>query len=80
MKVVERPCIELTEEEIKATKLVRDMLVEVECLDGIVSALERNYVEYLETQQCHPPFITCVDFLSSLLWAMGEDLNEDYGE
>ena len=78
MKVVVRPNILLNEEELKAVKLVRDMLVEVECVEGVVPALEENYAEYLDRRTSREPFITCVDFLSSLLWAMGEDLNEDY--
>ena len=78
MKVVVRPNIVLNEQELKAVKVVRDMLVEVECEEGVVPALEENYFEYLDGRVNRQSFITCVDFLSSLLWAMGEDLNEDY--
>ena len=78
MKVVVRPNILLNEEELKAVKLVRDMLVEVECEEGVVPALEENYGEYIDGRTSKQSFITCVDFLSSLLWAMGEDENEDY--
>jgi hypothetical protein len=78
MKVVVRPNILLNEEELKAVKLVRDMLVEVECVEGVVPALEENYAEYIDGRTSKQSFITCVDFLSSLLWAMGEDENEDY--
>ena len=74
MKVVVRPNILLNEEELKAVKLVRDMLVEVECTEGVVPALEENYAEYIDGRTSKQPFITCVDFLSSLLWAMGEDV------
>lgn len=78
MKVVVRPNIVLNEEELKAVKLIRDMLVEVECKDGVVPALEENYAEYVDKIAGKQSFVTCVDFLSSLLWAMGEDENEDY--
>ena len=77
MKVIVRPNIVLNEQELKAVKLVRDMLVEVECAEGVVPALEENYADYLDGRTTREPFITCVDFLSSLLWAMGEDENED---
>lgn len=78
MKVVVRPNILLNEEELKAVKLIRDMLVEVECVEGVVPALEENYAEYVDKVVGKQSFITCVDFLSSLLWAMGEDENGDY--
>ena len=73
MKVVVRPNILLNEEELKAVKLIRDMLVAVECVDGVVPALEENYAEYVDKIAGNQSFVTCVDFLSSLLWAVGED-------
>lgn len=79
MKVVVRPKIELTEEEKKAVKLVRDMLVEIEGkFNDDISALEEIFCDYIDHYRTDSPFITCVDFLSALLWGAGvEDENGD---
>ena len=79
MQVVLEPTIKMTEEEIKAVKLVRDMLVDIESdNDEKVSALNENFLSYTDHYTKHSPFIGCVDFLSSLL--VGAGVEDENGE
>lgn len=77
MKLILRPKIELTKEEEKAVKLVRDMLVENETKENDqVDELNMIFLDYIDHFRTDSPFITCVDFLSALLYGAGvEDEN-----
>jgi hypothetical protein len=77
MQVILEPTIQMTEEEIKAVRIVRDMLVEVESGNvDQVSTLNENFLDYIDYLSNPNPFIVCVDFLSSLLVGAGvEDEN-----
>ena len=70
----------MTEEEIKAVRIVRDMLVDIESESNEkVSALNENFLSYIELFVNRSPFVICVDYLSSLLVGAGaEDNKEEY--
>ena len=77
MQVILEPTIQMTEEEIKAVRIVRDMLVDIESEnDDKVSALNDNFLSYVDFVSRNP-FIVCVDFLSSLL--VGANVEDENG-
>lgn len=80
MQVILKPTIKMTEEEIKAVRIVRDMLVDIESEnDDKVSALNDNFLDYIEHLVNRNPFVVCVDYLSSLLVGAGvKDDKEEY--
>ena len=72
MQVISKPIIKMTEEEIKAVRIVRDMLVEVESQDiDQVGTLNENFLDYACAVVNRNPFVICVDYLSSLLYGAG---------
>lgn len=72
MQVILKPTIKMTEEEIKAVRIVRDMLVDIESdNDDKVSALNENFLSYIDHLVNRNPFVVCVDYLSSLLVGAG---------
>lgn len=78
MQVILEPTIQMTEEEIKAVRIVRDMLVDIESEnDDKVSALNDNFLSYVDHLVSRNPFIVCVDFLSSLL--VGANVEDENG-
>lgn len=78
MQVISKPVIKMTEEEIKAVRIVRDMLVEVESQDiDQVGTLNENFVDYVCSLVNRNPFVICVDYLSSLLFGAGIEKEEE---
>lgn len=73
MIVEMKPKIELSHSEATAVEKVRDMLLEVEEQSDrkqLISALEKNFEDYTDTDgECS--FRVCIDFLTSLLIAVG---------
>ena len=77
MQVILEPTIQMTEEEIKAVRIVRDMLVDIESEnDDKVSALNDNFLDYTCSLVNRNPFVICVDYLSSLLVGAGVEENQ----
>lgn len=78
MEVISKPIIKMTEEEIKAVRIVRDMLVEVESGNvDQVATLNENFLDYACSLVNRNPFVICVDYLSSLL--VGASVEDENG-